>query len=294
LLFSTSHGLLGPLLNALGIKIIFAPPGIVIAHCLLLSHLCKGADTLDGSPGNCRGRSCADPGGKRLENLLVHYAPQYKMGAAVRRYADNCKGGRRVWCGFRCIRAYQRSYQYVPLHVEILYNEYKFLRICSGIAADPHCLDKFDCKERSPLEDTAAKQNIGTSDVVINLGDWLVMSIEIRNVSKTFDSFKALSNINLHINTGELVALLGPSGSGKTTLLRIIAGLETADEGSIIFDGEDNTKKSAQDRKVGFVFQHYALFKHMTVFENIAFGLRVMPSKIRPNKEAIKNKVYEL
>lgn len=92
------------------------------------------------------------------------------------------------------------------------------------------------------------------------------MSIEIRNVSKTFDSFKALSNINLHINTGELVALLGPSGSGKTTLLRIIAGLETADEGSIIFDGEDNTKKSAQDRKVGFVFQHYALFKHMTVF----------------------------
>jgi len=101
---------------------------------------------------------------------------------------------------------------------------------------------------------------------VINLGDWLVMSIEIRNVSKTFDSFKALSNINLHINTGELVALLGPSGSGKTTLLRIIAGLETADEGSIIFDGEDNTKKSAQDRKVGFVFQHYALFKHMTVF----------------------------
>jgi len=79
------------------------------------------------------------------------------------------------------------------------------------------------------------------------------MSIEIRNVSKTFDSFKALSNINLHINTGELVALLGPSGSGKTTLLRIIAGLETADEGSIIFDGEDNTKKSAQDRKVGCV-----------------------------------------
>ena len=120
------------------------------------------------------------------------------------------------------------------------------------------------------------------------------MSIEIRNVSKTFDSFKALNDINLDIRTGELVALLGPSGSGKTTLLRIIAGLETADEGSIIFDGEDNTGKSTQDRKVGFVFQHYALFKHMTVFENIAFGLRVMPSKIRPGKEAVKKKVYEL
>jgi sulfate/thiosulfate transport system ATP-binding protein len=120
------------------------------------------------------------------------------------------------------------------------------------------------------------------------------MSIEIINVSKTFDSYKALSDINLKINTGELVALLGPSGSGKTTLLRIIAGLETSDEGSIIFDGEDNTAKSTQDRKVGFVFQHYALFKHMTVFDNIAFGLKVRPSKVRPSKEAIAQKVQEL
>ncbi len=120
------------------------------------------------------------------------------------------------------------------------------------------------------------------------------MSIEISNITKSFDSFKALSDIDLKINTGELVALLGPSGSGKTTLLRIIAGLETADNGSIIFDGEDNTEKSTQDRKVGFVFQHYALFKHMTVFENIAFGLKVRPSKHRPSKEAINNKVHEL
>lgn len=120
------------------------------------------------------------------------------------------------------------------------------------------------------------------------------MSIEIVDVSKTFDHFKALTDINLKINTGELVALLGPSGSGKTTLLRIIAGLETADQGSIIFDGEDNTQKSAQDRKVGFVFQHYALFKHMTVFENIAFGLKVRPSKFRSSKAAIAEKVHEL
>ncbi|HEY9062726.1 MAG TPA: sulfate/molybdate ABC transporter ATP-binding protein [Pseudobacteroides sp.] len=120
------------------------------------------------------------------------------------------------------------------------------------------------------------------------------MSIEISNITKSFDSFKALSEINLQINTGELVALLGPSGSGKTTLLRIIAGLETADSGNIIFDGEDNTRKSTQDRKVGFVFQHYALFKHMNVFENIAFGLKVRPSKLRPDKEEINNKVNEL
>lgn len=120
------------------------------------------------------------------------------------------------------------------------------------------------------------------------------MSIELSNISKTFESFKALTNIDLKINTGELVALLGPSGSGKTTLLRIIAGLETADQGSILFDGEDNTGKSTRDRKVGFVFQHYALFKHMTVFENIAFGLKVRPSKIRPGKEDIEKKVNEL
>lgn len=120
------------------------------------------------------------------------------------------------------------------------------------------------------------------------------MSIEISNITKSFDSFRALSDINLRVNTGELVALLGPSGSGKTTLLRIIAGLETADAGSIIFDGEDNTGKSTQDRKVGFVFQHYALFKHMNVFENIAFGLKVRPSKLRPGKEAINQKVHEL
>ena len=120
------------------------------------------------------------------------------------------------------------------------------------------------------------------------------MSIEISNITKSFDLFRALNDINLKINTGELVALLGPSGSGKTTLLRIIAGLETSDTGSIIFDGEDNTGKSTQDRKVGFVFQHYALFKHMTVFENIAFGLKVRPSKLRPNKEAVNKKVSEL
>lgn len=120
------------------------------------------------------------------------------------------------------------------------------------------------------------------------------MSIEVRRVNKAFGSFKALDDIDLKINTGELVALLGPSGSGKTTLLRIIAGLEASDEGSIIFDGENNTGKSAQDRKVGFVFQHYALFKHMTVFDNIAFGLKVRSSKFRPSKEAINEKVREL
>ncbi len=120
------------------------------------------------------------------------------------------------------------------------------------------------------------------------------MSIEIRNISKRFGNFVALDNINLDIPTGELVALLGPSGCGKTTLLRIIAGMETADEGEILFSGAEATHLHARDRNVGFVFQHYALFRHMTVFENVAFGLRVKPRKERPSDADIKRRVMEL
>ncbi len=120
------------------------------------------------------------------------------------------------------------------------------------------------------------------------------MSIEALNITKTFGRFTALNNVSLEIPTGELVALLGPSGSGKTTLLRIIAGLEFADQGTVRFDGKDISDRSAGERRVGFVFQHYALFRHMTVFENIAFGLKVRPRQQRPSAEKIRAKVHEL
>jgi sulfate transport system ATP-binding protein len=120
------------------------------------------------------------------------------------------------------------------------------------------------------------------------------MSIEAQNISKKFGRFTALDQVNLLIPSGELVALLGPSGSGKTTLLRIIAGLDFADSGTVLFDGEDISQQKTRDRGVGFVFQHYALFRHMTVFENIAFGLRVRPRGLRPSKAQIRDKVHEL
>jgi sulfate/thiosulfate transport system ATP-binding protein len=123
------------------------------------------------------------------------------------------------------------------------------------------------------------------------------MSIEVQHISKTFGSFTALDDVSLKINDGELVALLGPSGSGKTTLLRIIAGLEAFDpnpHSSIRFADEDVSSQDVKSRRVGFVFQHYALFRHMSVFENVAFGLRVRPRRDRPSKEEIRDRVERL
>ncbi len=120
------------------------------------------------------------------------------------------------------------------------------------------------------------------------------MSIEIKNISKTFGHFHALKNISLKVPTGELVALLGPSGCGKTTLLRIIAGLEQPDSGTVYLDEKDTTFESVRSRNVGFVFQHYALFRHMTVFDNVAFGLKVRPKSVRPSREEIQEKVNTL
>jgi len=120
------------------------------------------------------------------------------------------------------------------------------------------------------------------------------MSIQIRDIVKTFGHFRALKGVDFDIEPGELVALLGPSGCGKTTLLRIIAGLDSPDSGQILFHGVDTTSRHVREREVGFVFQHYALFRHMTVFENIAFGLRVRPKATRPSDQAIKEKVNKL
>ena len=122
------------------------------------------------------------------------------------------------------------------------------------------------------------------------------MSVEVRNITKLFSKFPALRDVSLEVHPGELLALLGPSGSGKTTLLRIIGGLEFPDpsDGKILLHGEDVTNRSARERRIGFVFQHYALFRHLNVFENVAFGLHVQPRGKRPPKAEIRTRVLEL
>jgi sulfate/thiosulfate transport system ATP-binding protein len=120
------------------------------------------------------------------------------------------------------------------------------------------------------------------------------MSIQVQGIRKTFGAFVAVDDVSLDFPTGKLIALLGPSGCGKTTLLRIIAGLERADQGRVLFDGQDASDRDVRERHVGFVFQHYALFRHMSVYENVAFGLRVKPRQHRPSEAAIQKRVDEL
>ncbi len=180
----------------------------------------------------------------------------------------------------------------LPLHVEILYNEYAFA--ASFAVASVLTLLAIVTLALKTLVERQQQQGRGRAGRDRrHLWRDHRMSIEVRNLRKAFGGFVALDNVSLDVPGGELVALLGPSGSGKTTLLRIIAGLEPADQGTIHFHGEDATDQPVRERHVGFVFQHYALFRHMSVFENVAFGLRVRPREHRPSESEIRETRHE-
>ncbi|PRD17627.1 UNVERIFIED_CONTAM: cysA, partial [Trichonephila clavipes] len=216
------------------------------------------------------------------------------MGAYLRRgpVYRPCDG--RIRCGIGGLRAYPRLHQHpAAAHRDSLQRVQHRRRLQrrdpaardgpGGAAASP--------VERGAPEPPATGQPRRLTAVTPPGAAWpteqpgtSAMSIEVKGVNKRFGQFTALNDINLNIQSGELVALLGPSGCGKTTLLRIIAGLETPDSGSIGFHGEDVSDHDVRDRNVGFVFQHYALFRHMTVFDNVAFGLRMKPKGERPSE----------
>ena len=176
----------------------------------------------------------------------------------------------------------------IPLHVEILYNEYNFTA-AFAVASLLTAIALLTLIARSIIEWRSAVGNAAG-----RRGAGAGMSIEARGISHRFGSYQALDGIDLTVEPGQLVGLLGPSGSGKTTLLRIIAGLEHPDKGAVYLDGVDTTREPTQRRRVGFVFQHYALFNHLTIFENIAFGLRVRPRRERPPERGIRDRVREL
>ena len=179
----------------------------------------------------------------------------------------------------------------LPIHVEILYNEYAF-QASFAVASLLALVAVFTLVLQTVVERRNRRvlgfRRSGRKDPESD------MSIEVRNATRAFGSFQALRGINLTVPTGQFLALLGPSGSGKTTLLRIIAGLDRADEGAVFINGQDATEQGARGRNVGFVFQHYALFRHMSVFENVAFGMRVRPRQTRPTEEQIRARVDEL
>ncbi len=169
----------------------------------------------------------------------------------------------------------------MPLHVEILYNEYNYTA-AFAVASLLALLALLTLAGKSFLGMAATGAAACGRRSARSDAEDKYMSIALRGIGKQFGEFAAVKNIDLDVPTGALIALLGPSGCGKTTLLRIIAGLETPDEGQVLFDGRDATLWPIRDRKVGFVFQHYALFRHMSVYENVAFGLKVKPRRERP------------
>ncbi len=277
-----AQGLFGPWLPEHDIKIIFAVPGIVLATTVrdlpVRRARADPADAGAGQPTKRRRRSSLGASGWQMFWRVT--LPNIRWGAALRRDPVQRARDGRVRRGVGGLRPHPRPDQHpAAARRDSLQRVQLRGRVRGGLAADAAgasspCCSRAWCERRASR---AARQRRGASTSC---------RIEVRNVSKRFGTFTAPRRRQPATSaSGELVALLGPSGSGKTTLLRIIAGLEPPDSGHASrFDGDDATGDGVRERHVGFVFQHYALFRHMTVFENVAFGLRVRPRRLRPSR----------
>ena len=261
-----AQGFFGGWLQAHDIKIIFALPGIVLATVLVtFPFVARELIPLMQEQGTQDEEAAISLGASGFQTFFRVTLPNVKWALLYGVLLCNARamgefGAVSVVSGH--IRGETNT---MPLHIEILYNEYQFMA-SFAVASVLALLALVTLIAKVALERYARRMSRNET-----------MKINVHNVTKRFNAFAALVGIDLDIKSGELVALLGPSGSGKTTLLRIIAGLEWPDEGQVLFDGEDALARTVGERNVGFVFQHYALFRHLTVFENVAFGLRVRP-----------------
>src|SRR5271154_2335557 len=226
-----------------------------------------------------------------MADLPSRHHTQYQVGLAIRGDYLQCARDGRVRRGIRGLGQYPRQDHHdAAIRRNSLQRIQPVRRVYDRLIAGDAGGGDADWQAHRRTKDDCGS-GVAPQRVIIG---GLQMSIELRNIRKTFGDFAALDDVSLEVKDGELVALLGMSGSGKTTLLRIIAGLEVPDSGKVLFQGEEATERSARDRHIGFVFQHYALFRHMTVFENVAFGLRVLPRRRRPPEEEIRERVHEL
>ena len=264
-----AQGWFGPWLQAHDIQILFAVPGIVLATIFVtFPFVARELIPLMQAQGTEEEEAAMSLGASGLQTFFRVTLPNIKWGLLYGVMLCNARamgefGAVSVVSGH--IRGETNT---MPLQVEILYNEYQFV----AAFAIASLLAMLALGDAGGEDHSRAASGRRTRFPV---------TIEVKNIVKKFGAFAALDDVDLKVGDGELLALLGPSGSGKTTLLRIIAGLDWPDAGEVSFDGEDALARGAGERHVGFVFQHYALFRHMTVFENVAFGLRVQPRAIR-------------
>ena len=336
-----AQGWFGPWLQEHDVQIIFAVPGIVLATIFVtFPFVARELIPLMQAQGNDEEEAAHVLGASGWQIFRRVTLPNVKWGLLYGVILCNARamgefGAVSVVSGH--IRGQTDT---MPLHVEILYNEYNFsaaFAVASVLAllalvtlglkllAERHMSAELSAARdvpayAGPLTQLLAGRGVAVRFTVrsqsvshsvsqsfpqsVNADACIaatpaqarraVMGITVRNLQKRFGDFVALDNVSLDFPPGELVALLGPSGCGKTTLLRVIAGLEYADGGQVVLQGQDVATVGAREREVGFVFQHYALFRHMTVFENVAFGLRVKPRKERPSEAVIREKVHEL
>ncbi len=284
-----AHGFFGPWLAAHDVQVIFALPGIVLATLFItVPFVARELIPVMEEQGAEAEEAALALGASGWQMFRRVTLPNIRWGllygvVLLTARAIGEFGAVSVVSGH--IRGQTNT---IPLHVEILYNEYNFAAAFAvasllTIARRRHARRTVGHRvaRGPPHRDRRVRAGAG-------------MSIEVRGLSHAFGTHRVLEGIDLTVSPGELVALLGPSGSGKTTLLRIIAGLEVPDEGTVFLDGVDATKQPTQRRNVGFVFQHYALFRHLSIFENVAFGLRVRPRRVRPSERAIRDRVRQL